>query len=606
MENKTNPVIELVQEYKENWIKGSNVVSKYVTEDPYEDIQTIEAYLNSKHITGDEDSLGREKPFFNIVLAIKNIWARATDLDRKNIRAKAKKIKSVLASYIYNIHFKNWMDEADFGTFLNKWGDYLAAFNSAVVKAVENSKGLTIQVIDWNKIYCDVIDFESNAKVEILEFTPAQLRKNKNYDQDVVDALIEAQDTRKIPSGETKDTKAKYITVYEVHGEFPLSWITDNEDDEEYVQQMHVVGETSSKDGDFTLYRGKETKDPYMLTWLIPSVDGSISFNGSVKNCFNSQWMVNHTEKLKKDYLDIASKVILQTSDPSYANQNVLTDIETGQFFIWDSQKSPLTPVQVRSADVNALKQFGEEWQLLAQQISSVPDILQGETLPSGTAYRQAAIVQTEAHSNFSMMIENKGLHLERLAKKYITPYLLKKMDTPEEISATLEDYGIDKIDKLYVSSEATKRFNEKAVEAVINETAMPNMQNEMMNVQNEMSMLGSQRFIKPSEIPSKTWKKVIGDFEGEIVYEITPENTDKQAVLDTLSTVFQTIASNPAILQDERAKLLFAKIMEETGKISPVEIQEMSSQPIMATPQPAMVDMGQVGGAGGEPPIGV
>lgn len=566
---------ELVRKQESDYTSGSITVSKYVTESPYEDISKINAYLNSKHTSGDTDALGREKPFFNIVLAKKNITARATDLDRKNIRAKASKAKDELASFLYTIHVQRWMKESNFGMFLNNWGDYLAGFNSAIVKFVEKDGELHSMVMDWNNMIVDFINFDQNPKIEILELTEAQVRQ-RGYDKEVVDKLCEAIQSRRTLEGRNKDNKSNYIRLYEVHGNLPKSYLTGNEeDDDTYVQQMHIISFVASKEkgkfDDFTLYSGKEAKDPYMLTWLIPSVDGSISLNGTVKTLFDAQWMQNHTTKLIKDQLDLASKLIFQTSDSSYAGKNALSAIESGDIMVY-KENMPLTQIQNNSHDISSLQAYGEQWKNLSQEITNTPDILGGENLPSGTAYRQAAIVQQEAHSNFDQMIENKGLHLEAMFREYITPFILKKMDSTEEISATLDAYGMDKIDKMYVASEAIKRFNQKAVQAVINRTQLPDLAQEQQQVSQELNS-SDQRFIKPSDIPSKTWKKVIGEFEGDIVYEITDENQDKRAVLDTLSSMLQTAVNNPPLY-----KFITNKIFQETGVASPIEIAELES----------------------------
>jgi hypothetical protein len=291
--------------------------------------------------------------------------------------------------------------------------------------------------------------------------------------------------------------------------------------------------------------------------------------------------MVNHTAKSQKDLLDFISKLVLQTNDPNFANKNILENIELGQIMIYGKDSNPLTVVNNANASysITALQNYGQQWKNLAQEITSTPDIMGGQNMPSGTAYRQAAIIQQEAHSNFEIMTENKGLHIEKMFELYITPYLLKKMDTTEEISATLGDYGIDKIDKMYIATEAVKRFNRKAVEAVLNKTELPDLAQEQQGVQQELAQAG-QRFIKPSDISTKTWKEVIGKFAGSVIYEITGENTEKQAVMDTLSTVLQTISANPQILNDPNGKLLFSKILNETNAVSPLEIQEVQSQP--------------------------
>ena len=67
MEDTT--IYDLVRKAEQDDLAGGTTISKYVTFSLRENIDKIDAYLNSKHISGELDSLGREKPFFNIVTA---------------------------------------------------------------------------------------------------------------------------------------------------------------------------------------------------------------------------------------------------------------------------------------------------------------------------------------------------------------------------------------------------------------------------------------------------------------------------------------------------------------------------------------------------------
>ena len=42
---------------------------------------------------------------------------------------------------------------------------------------------------------------------------------------------------------------------------------------------------------------------------------------------------------------------------------------------------------------------------------------------------------------------------------------------------------------------------------------------------------------------------------------------------MTTLTTVMQTVAANPAVLQDPNMKMLFNKILEMTGQVSTIEL---------------------------------
>ena len=56
---------QIVRRLESEYTRGSITQSKYVNFDMWDTINRIEAYLNSKHTSGETDSLGREKPFFN-------------------------------------------------------------------------------------------------------------------------------------------------------------------------------------------------------------------------------------------------------------------------------------------------------------------------------------------------------------------------------------------------------------------------------------------------------------------------------------------------------------------------------------------------------------
>jgi len=588
-------IYDLVKRAEKNYVNNPVKHSKYVDYDMYEIIETINAYSNSRHISGKYDALGREKPFFNIVTAAINVWYKATDIDRKNIRFKASNSSTYIKAFIASILLRDWMNRNRFGQYLNKWGRTLAKFGSAISKILEKNGQLFTEVISWDRIICDPVSFQDNIKIEKLYFTPSQLRKIKEYDQEKVEEIIsKSKETRKTIDNQVKDLRNDYIGIYEVHGEFPLSFLTDKEEDEkEFRQQMHVIfinGKTGKNEIKSTLYRGKEEKDPYSIAHLIEE-DGRTLSIGAVEYLFDAQWMANHSVKQIKDQLDLASKMILQTADEQFVGKNVLTNLETGDI-LFHAENKPLTQVNNQSHDTPAITNYLIQWQNLARDITGTPESITGETMPSGTAYRQVAILNKEAHSLFEIMTENKGLYLENILRDYIIPYFKKKLNNSDEIALILEANEIEKLDNFSLPANLEQELKNKILFEGNKE--LPPIEQLTQEVQERQKQFGQTRFIKPSKKEKKTWAEYFKDFEWDVEIEITPENTDKEATLSTLSTILQTIASNPNILQDENAKLIFSKILEETGRISPVELKSIT-KPIMAQ-QPQGQSVGMLG----------
>lgn len=596
-------ISQLVREMEDLDTNGVTTSSKYVTQSMREDINTTEAYLNSKHISGDTDYLGREKPFFNIVIGVRNIWFRVTDIDCKNIKLRATKDEEMIEAFIATIKFQEWIKKQSFGQFLNDLGLSLASHGSTVSKFIERENELIAQVMDWNNIIVDPIDFENNVKIEKLWFTPSQLLKQKGYDKEKVKELLSKVETRETITGEQKDNKSGYIPVYEVHGELPLSLLTNDEkDDETYVQQIHIVSFLAKKDNkdkydEYTLYSGREKQDPYFITHLIKK-DGQTYAGGAVKNLFEAQWMVNHSQKQIKDQLDLASKIIFQTSDGSFVGQNMLSSIENGDILKHEINQ-PLERLS-DNADISALQAFKADWQNVANQINGISEAMQGENAPSGTAWRLVQAQLQESHSLFELMTENKGLAITEMIRRYVLPFFKKQLNNDEQISAILEEENIKQIDSMYIPNEVTRRLNQKKKETILSgEIFDPGFEAADMaeaNAEISKTLTGNQRFIKPSDVPNKTWKEVFDDMEFDIDIDITGEAKDIQGAMATLTTIFQVVASNPAVLQDPTVKMMFSKILNLSGVVSPLELSQGSQPPPQQSQQqvqqPQMPDM--------------
>jgi len=573
-------VATIVRRLEQDFVSGTGtLMSDYVRTDLYTDINTIYAYLNSKHITGEKDSLGREKPFFNIVLSARNVWFRATDIDRKNIILTPTKEKDIVGAFLLSVHLQDWMRKENFGKFLNTWGLELAGFNSAVTKYIEKDGRLIPSVIPWSSLIVDQVNFADNLKIEILQLTEAQLYA-KGFDKEVIESMCDAAKARETTKKQKKDNKNTYYKIYEVHGKLPLSYLTGKDkDDDTFVQQMHVISymasNTKGEFDEFTLYKGREEKDPYMLTSLLPATDGSISLDGSVKNLFDSQWMVNHSVKAIKDQLDLASKLIFQTADGNFVGQNALFAIESGDILVHELNK-PLTQVNNNSHDITSLQNFGGQWKQLSAEINGISDAMLGVAPKAGSAWRQTEALLQESHSLFEIMTENKGLALEEMLRTYIIPFLMKKMNNSKEVTATLDLHGIKQIEKRYVKNQAIINSNKQIIDTVLKGeiATQPDMAQMQADVQGQLNEQGNKRFFAPSDM--KTWKDEFKGLETDIEIEITGEQQDKQAMFSTLNTALVAV-TNPNFANNPKAQFIVDKILTATGHVSPVELSSIT-----------------------------
>lgn len=603
---QTETLNEIVRRAENNLLTGSSKLGEHVERSMHDTIERIFAYLNSRFTDSPTDSLGRDKPFFNIVTAATNIWFRATDIDRKDIVVQPDKNADVVPAFFASILLQEWMTKAKFGVFLNNWGRVLAQYGSAIVKFVDRGDELDCSVVPWNRAIVDPIDFYSLPRIEKIFKTPAQLIHMATeghpdyvgYNLEAVKNLIDSRKPRENLRGQTKDNISEFLEIYEVHGEMSQAVYKRAKgeqpkagDENIFFQQMHVISwiedKKTKKFEDVNIYCGKEKKDPYMLTHLIPE-DGQTLSVGAVETLFDAQWMANHTMKAWKDQMDLASKLVFQTADTSFLGKNVLTNIEVGDIFT-HSPNMPIEQFPNVAHDIGTIQNFLSVWQTLGQEVSSTPDAARGINPPSNQPLGTTQIVTNQGLSLFEIMTENKGLALEDMLRTHIIPFLKSKMDNEDEVMAILADHDIKKFDSRYVPRQAIRNHNNNVKEGMkkwaAGETTFPpqpfDQQMEEMRVKQDLAQLGNVRPLSPGDV---TWKDALKDLEWNILVQITSEQRDKQVILQNLVEMLKIVAT----ISPQDAQMIYKRIMQETNLFSPIELSMPSSveSPVQAPAQ--------------------
>jgi hypothetical protein len=589
-------ICEMVREMEENDKNGETKLSEFVSQNMRKDINKTEAYYHGIPISGAKDANGKLKPVVNICYPAVNIWYRATDRDSKDLKIRAKNDKQVIPAFLATILLQQWMNSENFGQFLNDWGHVLAKHGSAVIEIVESKGELNCRVLNWNDILVDAIDFDGNIKVKKLWFTPAQLKKNKSYDKEMVKSLLDNLEARETIEGDKKDNKANYILVYEVHGELPLSLLTDKEsDDETYVEQMHVISFQASKDkrdafNDYTLFKGREKKSPLMITHLIKN-EGQTYVGGAVKNLFGAQWQINDDEKMIKDQLEIASKILFQGSDETMDGKSFFTNVDNGQY-LHHKPGEPMTRVST-TPDITAIQNHQSNTKQHANTINGIADAMISQA-KSGTAWRQTQAELQEAHSLFELMGETKDLYLKQIFKDYIIDFFKKQLDNNEAIYKYLDASELKEIDSRYLPAETNRRVNKKKVDTILSgeiyDPAMEQADMAEMGQQIESELIGNQRFIQPSK---ESWKEELKDLDWDLELDI-PEAVDTQEQLATLNTALTFLVGLQGRSMTPDEQMVFNELMKASGTLSPLKLsfnqsKQQTAQPQLNQPQPAM-----------------
>lgn len=584
-------IFQIIKKQEDNLLHGKAIkIGKYADHNHTEKISTISAYLNNQHISGKTDSKGREKPFLTLGLQFAYNWYKLTDISRKHIKFRASNSKQRLKALVATLLFRDWMNKHNFGQWLNKWGWTLSCYGSAVSKLVEKNGELIPTIVEWDKMICDPIDFTNNPKIEKLYFTPAQLRQQPYDKEKIEEAIKNYKEIRETLEGQDIDVSSEYIGIYEVHGNLPLSLLTDRKEDEnEYRQQMHIVFMHQNRDKEdvnVSLYRGKEEKDPYMISHLLEQ-DGRTLSIGAIESSFDAQWMVNDMAKKTLDQLEIASKLAVQTSDTRFTGKNYLEDFDNGFIAVYEEGK-PLTPINNQSHDIPVMLQFLELFKQNGREATGSYESITGQTMPSGTPYSLGAMLNQEARGLFDMFRENKGLALEQIIRTYVIPHFKKTLKTTDELVAVLSGEELEEFDELTLPARLGQQLK------TLLQVGIPSTDQLMAMTEME----GTRRIIRPSDNENKTWKEYFGDFEFDIEVDITGENRDKQATLLSLDTLLQRMSADQQAFSPEDRRKVMNKIIDEIGTdvFSPLQLKGIPQQGAVEPMQRAVepMQMGQ------------
>lgn len=143
----------------------------------------------------------------------------------------------------------------------------------------------------------------------------------------------------------------------------------------------------------------------------------------------------------------------------------------------------------------------------MGSEINGISEAMLGIAPKSGTAWRQTEALLQESYSLFEIMTENKGLHIEQMLRKYILPFLKKKMNNNKEIMATLDMHGIKEIEARYIKNQSIREANKQMKEMILSGKIanQPDVNAIESQIKESLNEQGNQRFFKPSEV---SWKK--------------------------------------------------------------------------------------------------
>lgn len=573
-----------VQTIKENYQKSIRIVDGLHFKQ-WDVIRMIEFYSNSKYLSGQKDELGRVKRFYQILNGMCDMENAGKDIDTKDITATSDDGQHYVESFLMTKDIYEWMKGVNFGKILNDMRDTHTRYGSLLVKKCikkdeDGNKILSIELPEWKNVITDQVDILGSPIIEVHPMTPLDLSKMENvWDKASVRKVL-----KKASEG---GNILKRIPVYEVRGEFPLSFFKEvsmkkqgydptPKDERTFTYQLYYfAGEASDFDMDTTsvlslsdkltpLYWENETEKVYK--YLARKKKAGRAFGvGVMEEGEEAQAGTNDAVLKQGRAMEITSKAIGQSASKKLKGRNTFTEVDDGQILEIEENKPILPLNMIPAGGLGQYQNLITQWYSQLEKVTSGYAAQRGETPPSGTPFRLQATILQQSSSVLVDLQEELGIFITEIFNDWVMPYLAKQLNAEHILSHEFSMDELKEIDKNF----AIRSANEEAKRRFLSGGRMTLEQYLSFVDSSEKSVqqTKTQRFLK---LPKNYYK----GFKAKITVNVTGEQRNKAAVLESLINIMTVYEKNPAIAQDPVLMQIFLKIVELSGAgISPVTL---------------------------------
>ena len=518
----------------------------------YETLNQITLYSFSKFKTGDTDSQGNHKFFFNVVNPICRNATKQIDIDTKDIRIVDTNGNNRIKSLTYDNYLKDWMKLQGTGLLLNRLSDNLPRYGSVVWK-FENGE---IKRIKLENLIFDpavnsienVFDIRSSYVIEKKYLQTFELEKmiDAGWDaeaiNDVLDEFRKRRENGKV-GGE--------ILIYEMHIELPNSYFIEGAKGYSYYR-IFIAGNDAKKDFSLSkeriLFYNKENKMPYKKVDYV-TIDGRALGLGEVESQFDTQIRMNVMKNEKASSMLLGSKTIFTTADDTI-ERNIIQQTLNGDIM---KVKSGLVPVVTDTRNLSAYAQEESSWMAQSRQISNNFESITGEQVATNTPWKSYNKMNQEGAKFFSGVKENMALFIRECFKEWLIPKFEKYI---KDHSGRLFEIIDPNLITIIQNKLIEDKIGDYLSDTVFNTGFFPSTQ-DIDNMRN---------LLKAKQGRSVTVKieEDLANFDKDIDIDITGEAIRDN--LDNKMLLVQMLSQNAQALQDPVVKRLVDSAMEDMG----------------------------------------
>ena len=523
-------------------------------------LKYIDLYYNSQFESGEYDEQGYRKYFLNIVKQPCDVASKFIDLDTKDIILTSKPGGIEHKMWLMQRDLKDWLSESGFAKFLNQSGEEYPKYGTVVAKRTRNGAwdGVHIQNVRTDTRTDCLRD--SGFVYEAHMMSRWEVEDMKSWNADAVAELLE-----------TNPSQTQFI-IYEAYHrvsskKWERSFLTNflNVKDKESGQYLPVAESQIDPNGEYMagneLFMDEVNDIPYReMHW--ERVPGRWLSRGFVEYLLDNQMSTNDLSLGKRRSMRVSSTPLFWTTDETIG-RNVLSDLEPGQII-----KGQITPVDTQERNLATFQTEEDRWEKNRQEKTFSFEAVTGKNLPSQTPLGVVENAVNMIESYFDKKRENFGLFVKEILTTDVIPAFKNDKRKSHILKFMHSDSDMDKLRRAVTDHTMRTAFWKYAERTG---TIPSRMSLELERVRLEGAM--KKRKDLAFELPDDFYD----DVDELVDVVVTDESVDVQQRLQTLQKVFETMSTNPTVMDNPLTRTVFVKMLELAG-VSAVDLDLVKS----------------------------
>lgn len=516
-------------------------------------IKLIDLYYNSKFKTGQYDTRGFRKFFYNVVKPACDIATKFIDLDTGNIVLHPEMGGNELRIFLMQHRLKQWLKDTKFAKLLNDMTYRWPIYGHLVLKKLKD---------EW--VIVPIQNLRVDPSGRWLN-TMASFAELYMMNQSDLESMAGWDKTKLYERGEEE----QYL-IYDVFDKTVDGWhrtvkgdLWCHRKDDGMVRNVESEINRQGEQwmGSVVLFEEdiKDISSRYReIKW--EEVDGRWLGRGYVEYLEDNQVSRNETENLERKGLALSSLKLFQTRDEMIGGQNVLVHAENGQILKVEDE---IKAIPMEERNIVQYKETRQNWDMNTERKTFTSDITTGNSLPSRTPLGVANLQATMASSFFERKREELGIFVKYLLIEDVIPSFKKDTAKEHTLIFSTSDEDTEWLDNAICET----MVGEKIVDYAMATGWFPSKeQKELIKLQVKDKLKGQKnRYLK---IPANFWMHA----KYYVDIDITGESVDSGVKAQVLQMLLQILGTNPGVVQNPATRSILFKLAM-MGGINPAEL---------------------------------